>query len=110
MYRQSPTKVQSTTIEYMYLKDPSSFITVKNFKNRNSPHKSLAMEWIYQKQVGVMIASNLGRPGGACSQVTRHNKVFTFQEHATAHTQEESVLTFIHQIIDKRGNRNYLDQ
>jgi hypothetical protein len=108
MNRRFPTDVQGTTIKYMDLNDPSSFITVNNVQNRKTSNRSLAMEWIYEKKVGVMIASNLGRPGGACSQVTRNN-VFTFQEHADVRTQEESVLTCIHQMIDKRGRRNYLD-
>ena len=101
--------VDITGIYFMDLKDSSSFITVKNIENRNKWNQSLAMEWIYSKKVGVMIASNLGRPGGACSQLTLTNKEFEFQEHPNASTQEESVLTFIHRIVKKKGRINYLD-
>ena len=101
--------LDGTGIFFKDLNDPSSFITVNNIQNRNKNNRSLAMEWIYQNKVGVMIASNLGRPGGACSQVTRITGVFEFQEHPNATTQEESVLSFIHRIVKKRGPINYLD-
>jgi len=101
--------LNGTGVFFMNLNDPSSFITVNNIRNRNTRNQSLAMEWIYRKNVGVMIASNMGRPGGACSQVTRATREFEFQEHPNATTQEESVLTFIHRIVKKRGQTNYLD-
>ena len=102
------TDVYGTAIHYMDLNDPSSFIAVNNIANRRCYNESLAMEWIYQKNVGVMIASNLGRPGGACSQVTANN-TFEFAQHPNAKTQEESVLTFIHRIVEKNGKINYLE-
>ena len=103
------TQIGSTCIYFMDAHDPDSFITIGNAKNRFSYNRSLAMEWIYTKRVGVMIASNLGRPGGACSQITVHNK-FEFIPHPLAKTQEESVLTFIHSIVPQRGQTHYLEK
>ena len=97
-----PVKVGATCIHYMDLNISSSFISVKNIGNRGRAWGSFAMEWIYKKKVGVMIASNLGRPGGACCQETHRGK-FEFHSHPDIKTQEESVLTFIHRIVLQRG-------
>ena len=58
-----------------------------------------AVHWLQDKNgsVGVMIAGNFGRPGGACMDSADQ---FVFQH--KAHTQEESALSFIAD-LDKRN-------
>jgi hypothetical protein len=101
--------IAGTAIHIMDLTDKNQFIRIGNVGNRHS-QRSLAMKWIYDGPVGVMIASNMGRPGGSCSQ-PKPNEEFSFQQHPDATTQEESVLTFFHSLVaPARSNVNYLDQ
>ena len=101
--------VDNTRIFFMDLQNPDSFITINNAGNRGSQRQSRAMEWVYTERVGVVIASNIGRPGGACTQENSMSGFF-FQQHPDARTQEESVLTFIRSIVTKYNHKNYLDK
>jgi hypothetical protein len=93
--------IGTTKIFQMDMNKKDEFITVGNIKHIRSDRASLAMQWIYSRPVAVMIASNMGRPGGACSQKSQASRFF-FQRHEDAKTQEESVLTFIHDIASKQ--------
>jgi hypothetical protein len=92
-------------ITFINLNDQNDRINIPNINegcsNRNRPKH--ALEWILSERVGVMIASNMGRPGGACSHSQRNPYTqqieFKFQEHAMANTQEESALTCIRSLV-----------
>lgn len=83
-------------VYYMNMNDSTEFMTVEN-ANRSRPPR--AIKWILEGPVAVMVTSNMGRPGGACSHTIfdkqGHMTRFQFQDHANARTQEESLLSFI---------------
>ena len=98
-----------TNIHIMNMKKSDEFIN-----GAASARSSLALQWIEEGPVGVMIASNLGRPGGACSVMkwdqTRHKAYHAFQEYANASTREESALTYIHSLTDRPQIPKQLDR
>jgi hypothetical protein len=93
-----------TDVYKMNMNRHEQFIKTGNY-GRGGKTDSLAIEWICTlngvsktpgktSKVGVMIASNMGRPGGACYRQDSGNPKFCNMEDAS--TQEESVLSFIH--------------
>ena len=102
-------RIAPTAVNYVNMNNKLSFITLENVHHVGR-QSSKAMRWIREGNVGVMIASNLGRPGGACSQ-TDENGDFKFEYHACASTQEESALTYIHSIVPNTpdGSPNCLE-
>jgi hypothetical protein len=97
-----------TQIWSMDMHDKDQFIRTAN--EAKKPYNSLAMNWIMDRpthgRVGVMIASNIGRPGGAC--YTRRSfggrkPEPAFHKMPDASTQEESVLTYIQSRATDRG-------
>jgi hypothetical protein len=94
-------------IHTMDMNNPDEFITVRNVDRMSigisRPCDTLAIKWILEGPVGVMIASNMGRPGGACSQMEFNPYTgqlqFKFHPHPHASTQEESVLTCLRLLV-----------
>jgi hypothetical protein len=84
-------------VHVMNMNDSTQFINVRNSKKTHP----LGIQWILEGPVAVMVASNLGRPGGKCSQ-TMYNcnlkrEQFVYEHHPDATTQEESILSFVHE-------------
>ncbi|KAJ1463875.1 hypothetical protein T484DRAFT_1758513 [Baffinella frigidus] len=91
-----------TKILKMDMNDRSQFMPTKNY-GRGGDTRSDGIEWItatpdpingHNFKVGVMIASNMGRPGGSCYRPIT-NSYAQFIPIPAAPTQEESVLSFI---------------
>jgi hypothetical protein len=94
-------------IYVMDMKNIDEFITTRNANRMvHGTGNTLAIKWILEGPVGVMIASNMGRPGGACSKMETNPLTgqikFKFQELPNASTQEESVLTCINHFVNSK--------
>lgn len=87
--------------------DKDDYINEANwlkFQGKKLPN-SISWRWLTatDKKVGVMIAGNLGRPGGACvnydgnvygqSSTNREGMTFKWVDHKEAKTQEESTIS-----------------
>ena len=66
-----------------------------NFLKAGNEQKEICKK-IMNNNSGIVVASNYGRPGGACIQFSDQNNVY-FERHPQAKTQEESLLSFITQ-------------
>lgn len=100
----------------IYKGNSDDFINKANYekyKNQILPN-SIAWKWLTSadKKVGVMIAGNLGRPGGACVSYSGNKDgkgakfaggmTFTWTDHYNATTQEESTLSCLGLFYDNR--------